>query len=262
MLDPLTTIKNFSPLQTKTPPQRQSCAASSLWLESAFICLRHLHQQKKNCWCSLWSCLLPLLLPVPVFPLGSPGTPAPVLNGPSPDWNLPVMSELEQQQFICIHCERSTKICLEPTYYKVWSAPISSDTQQSNSNSAIRVTAISRAAAIVWHEIVSLVSNFDRQKLDLVMRAVKLHPASTWPGSRDVGSHRSQCHRVQISTMSVSRRTVPFSLWVYWKCVLFILSKAPSFWHESLAFLPSPSTLGELVCIVSDGRGKVFRFTG
>lgn len=44
--------------------------------------------------------------------------------------SLPVMPELEQQQFICIHGERSTEICLEPTYYKVWSAPISSGAQQ------------------------------------------------------------------------------------------------------------------------------------
>lgn len=52
-----------------------------------------------------------------------------------------------------------------------------------------------------------------------------------------------------MSTMSVSRRAVAFSLWVCWKYVLFILSKAPSFWHESLAFQPSPGTLGELVAL-------------
>lgn len=155
------------------------------------------------------------------------------------------MSELEQQQLICIHREWETKICLEPTCYKAWSVPISNDTQQEQF--WLRNTCDSYLQSSC-HCVVGNCLSY-----------IQLRQTEIWSdnqSSRSVSCQRVaweqrclKCHWVHMCTMSVLRRTVAFSLWVYWKYVLFILSKAPSFSQESLAFLPSPGTLGEWVAL-------------
>lgn len=145
----------------------------------------------------------------------------------------------------------------------VWNQPIIKSDQflfqvtlsKSNSSSVTRVTAPSRAPAIVWCEIVSLIPNFDRQKLDLIIRAVKLHPASLWPGSSDVSSHRSQCHWYRCLPGVSPEEGLLKVRAIYFQRGSILLT-----WVTGISAQPRHS--GRISCIVSDGRGNVFRFKG
>lgn len=164
-------------------PRRQSYAESSL--ESAYIWSRHLHQQKNT-----------LVLPIKLLASLSPPS-SNVPFGSSRDTCSHVKwatSRSKSQWCLNLNNNSSFVYIANDKQKSVWNQPITKSDQslfqmtlsKSNSSSVIRVTAISRVPAIVWREVVCLVSNFDTQKFDLVIRAVKLCPDSAWLGSSDV----------------------------------------------------------------------------
>lgn len=187
IFSPLTNPKNFPPPPPNENfplfPKRQSYAESSLG--SAYIWSRHLHQQKNI-----------LVLPIKLLASLSPPS-SNVPFGSSRDTCSHVkwaISRSKSQWCLNLNNNSSFVYIANDKQKSVWNQPITKSDQslfqmtlsKSNSSSVIRVTAISRVPAIVWREIVCLVSNFDTQKFDLVIRAVKLCPASAWLGSSDV----------------------------------------------------------------------------